>query len=565
MKPLFTAILCTLCIASHAQYKYNRIDINAGTQDSYHDVTKMIVHNGKLFMPVYHPSYGLELFSTDGTATGTSLVKDIYPGLWSNDIFGLTSYNGSLYFAAREMTNGTELWTTDGTEAGTKIVKKIFEDYRSGIRETHREVTVLNGKLIFAAIDTVPTGIELWQSDGTDAGTSILKDIIVFGTHPDPHTYGSEPKNFSVQGSKMYFSAINTSSSERVLYETNGTAGGTKRIEPGVAPGYIATDFFYVHNGGLYYSKAGGQLWRYNISTGQATMLKDIDPRTFGVSGFPPMAELNGKLYFTATDSTHGFELWTTDGTAVGTYMVKDIQPGIGGSVPQLAGSIVYKNKLYFSAQDTTDGTEIWVTDGTEAGTKQFANIFTDTKVGGFKGIIEYADKLFFYGRHAQGWQIYETDGSTAGTRILQGPNVSGTTMDTNYYAAKYHEPSGFTMYNNALYFFARWDSTGMELWSLQDTTIPIVNVATNTNVINPVTMFPNPAKNSISIKIGNAFAKGAVTIRDMAGRIIKTEMLHTANAERLYNIPIHDIPSGMYMTEVMIDDKRTIERLVIQ
>lgn len=565
MKPFITGILCALSFTSLAQYKYNRIDIHPGVLDSYNDSTKLVVNNGKLYTNVFHPSYGIELFSTDGTSAGTNLVKDIYPGTWSNDIFGITSYNGALYFAAKEMTNGSELWTSDGTSAGTKIVKKIFADYRSGIRENNRDFAVLNGKMIFAAIDTVPTGIELWQSDGTDAGTNMLKDIIVLGTHPDPHTFGAEPRNFAVSGGKMFFSGINTTSMEKVLYETDGTAAGTKRLDPGMPPGYIVTENYYLHNGGIYYGGPGGQLWRYNISTEQAALVKDIDPRYVGGNSFPPMAEMNGKLYFAATDSTHGIELWTTDGTTNGTFMVKDIQQGIGGSLPQMRGSIVYKDKLYFAAQDTANGVEIWETDGTEAGTKQLVNLFTDTKSGSFKGMINYADKMFFFAKHTSAWQLYQTDGTAAGTRLIQGPNTSGSSIDSNYYAAKNYDPSGIVLYNNAIFFFAKFDSTGMELWSMQDTTVPIVHVANTATVTNPVTLYPNPATGSISIKVGNTFAKGYITIRDMAGRVIKHEALDAYNAERHYNIPIQDVPTGMYITEVMIDDKRTVERLVIR
>ena len=40
------------------------------------------------------------------------------------------------------------------------------------------------------------------------------------------------------------------------------------------------------------------------------------------------------KTYFQASDSTHGTELWVTDGTTAGTSFIADIYPGTGGSYP---------------------------------------------------------------------------------------------------------------------------------------------------------------------------------------------------------------------------------------
>ena len=67
-------------------------------------------------------------------ALAASLVKDIFPG--SGHAFPdpfdfdavptqFVEMNGSLFFAAQGGTNGTELWKTDGTAAGTVLVKRI--------------------------------------------------------------------------------------------------------------------------------------------------------------------------------------------------------------------------------------------------------------------------------------------------------------------------------------------------------------------------------------------------------------------------------------------------------
>jgi ELWxxDGT repeat protein len=44
---------------------------------------------------------------------------------------------------------------------------------------------------------------------------------------------------------------------------------------------------------------------------------------------------VSGTAYFSADDGMHGFELWSSDGTALGTSLVVDIRPGEKGSSPE--------------------------------------------------------------------------------------------------------------------------------------------------------------------------------------------------------------------------------------
>ena len=99
-------------------------DIYTGENDS--DPYNFVVFEGYMYFVAEDETYGRELWKTDGTASGTVLVKDINPGsdgsCFSDD---LMVFNGSLYFTANDGTHGRELWKTDGTEAGTVMVKDI--------------------------------------------------------------------------------------------------------------------------------------------------------------------------------------------------------------------------------------------------------------------------------------------------------------------------------------------------------------------------------------------------------------------------------------------------------
>src|SRR5262249_6820554 len=142
----------------------------------------------------------------DGTAQGTRMVREINPTYQQGYFFGgglepggsnihdAVQMNGILYFSAADGVHGPELWRSDGIARGTRMVKDIDQDPGApifypgtpgeGAGSNPHELTVAGGRLFFAAIDGVH-GDELWVSDGTAAGTRMIRDIWQ-GTSPLP-------------------------------------------------------------------------------------------------------------------------------------------------------------------------------------------------------------------------------------------------------------------------------------------------------------------------------------------------------------------------------------------
>src|SRR5262249_8854048 len=90
----------------------------------------------------------------------------------------------------------------------------------------------------------------------------------------------------------------------------------------------------------------------------------------FPVGSYPHyLTEVGGTLFFAANDGTNSLELWKSNGTADGTVLVKDINPGGGnnGSLPNHLTAV--GGTLYFTAFVPATGIELWKSDGTEAGT----------------------------------------------------------------------------------------------------------------------------------------------------------------------------------------------------
>src|SRR5947209_8369307 len=106
---------------------------------------------------------------------------------------------------------------------------------------------------------------------------------------------------------------------------------------------------------------------RLRVELLESRALLSLTPIDFGATLASSPVAMNGALYFAATDLTHGTELWKTDGTAAGTVIVDDIDPGTLGSNP--TSLTVVGSTLFFAASDGVHGPELWESDGTTAGT----------------------------------------------------------------------------------------------------------------------------------------------------------------------------------------------------
>jgi ELWxxDGT repeat protein len=257
-------------------------------------------------------------------------------------VAGEKSKGYKAFFAASDATNGEELWVTDGTVAGTRLVKDINPGAAgSDINEMAR----FNDKVVFAANDGT-NGMELWISDGTEDGTYLVKPIHEWGD-------GSNPNAFTqINETQFVFRARNVDSQEWVPSTTDGE-----------------------------------QYWLW-ISDGTeegTQLLYECDTRWPGQDNGTyhyHWMRVGRKVFFKADIKegvTKGEELWVTDGTAAGTQMVKDINwevmnpatPEDGKTRNSAIDQMVnfYNEKLFFKAWTPDVGNEPWASDGTEEGT----------------------------------------------------------------------------------------------------------------------------------------------------------------------------------------------------
>jgi ELWxxDGT repeat protein len=319
-------------------------------------------------------------------------------------------------------------WAPCGTAA-----VRLADIYPGPTGSEPRDLVHGEGVLFFTADDGAH-GRELWRSSGTAGpGTSLVEDVF-------PGTSGSDPRDLTRVGDRLFFSA-DDGVNGRELWVSDGTAAGT----------YMVKDI-----------RAGAD--------------SAIDP-------FPSLRrderrflELDGVLYFGANDGVHGAELWRSDGTAAGTYMVEELEPGGGGSHPRRfarVGDAFYfvgsrgfdvhlfrstgtpgavsvlervednfifnltplRSRLFFLIDNDEGEASLWKTDGTAASTRHLRFFHGEYP----HDLVALGNRLVFsaganfngggFGGEPEGEELWVSSGTVAGTQLLEdlraGPDSS--------------------------------------------------------------------------------------------------------------------------------------------
>ncbi|MCH4154971.1 MAG: T9SS type A sorting domain-containing protein [Muribaculaceae bacterium] len=270
----------------------------------------------------------------------------------------LVSNASKIFFTAKTDAAGDELWVSDGTAAGTKMVKDIVP----GADGSNPQYLCLVGDKCFFAATTPDAGTELWVSDGTESGTTMVKDIYAGTGSSTPifiEPFGSKVLFFAMDDESELVPVVDSTKPEKWLWVSDGTATGTVRI--GDTP---------------------------TRETGW-----DSNRGHFAVIG--------DKAVFPGFSADMNETLWVTDGTKEGTKAIKDINPkAFTGWAKTQPATIQWLcavgNKAIFRAETVSEvtndaslgvngdiGSEIWVSDGTAAGTNWIGVDFAPGSDGG--------------------------------------------------------------------------------------------------------------------------------------------------------------------------------------
>lgn len=369
-------------------------DINPGEASS-NPSGDFALMNGFIYFFADRPAEGRELWRTNGTAAGTTLVKDIVPGTTgsttagNSEIFSAGSY---LLFAATTAASGTELWISNGTNAGTVLLKEINA---GALSSSPNSFYPFNGMILFTATDAA-TGTEIWKTDGTAGGTSLLKDINAGPGNSIGGALGAGLGYYLIFNNKAFFTANNGTS--EAIWATDGTTAGTTLIkDPGVGMfgSILIVDAAVLSNKFIFPVTSvfpeRYELWESDGTAGGTQLFKSFDgnqpafifvPFDISAGSLTPTQTLfqGNKFFFSASTAADGNELWISDGTLANTTMVKNINAGAADGLDLSYSSFTYTSTaLFFPATNGTNGVELWKSDGTSAGTTMVADIITGT------------------------------------------------------------------------------------------------------------------------------------------------------------------------------------------
>jgi ELWxxDGT repeat protein len=302
-----------------------------------------------------------ELWSSDGSTGPQHFVTTLPAGLDPGN-FGVVAFDAAgsnVYFAVRTAAAGLELWRSDGTAAGTGLVKDVNADpldarVQAGAR--------LGDAVYFGATDGSAPG-QLWKSDGTEPGTALVTTLST---------------QIGLRSVVSTGSALAIDAYDGTLWWSDGTASGThevrpagwptdRRFGPDASPTRIGNRMVFVA------PDADGvpSLWISDGSADGTRTLKVLGTANDDAFQAPRIVSAGGTAYFNATDPQHGNELWRTDGTAAGTILVRDFVPGpANGGMIAAASSAT---QLAFTAPDAGGTPRLWTTSGTSETTEQVA------------------------------------------------------------------------------------------------------------------------------------------------------------------------------------------------
>ena len=406
------------------------------------------------------------------------------PNTDGSDPTDFTDVDGTEFFIAgnepEARTQLTELWKTDGTSAGTVMLKDFhsgpYEGYDYGSFNDLSDLTNVNGTLYFAANDGID-GWGLWKSDGTASGTVLVRAFSYLNAYGDDLL--ARPYYLTNVNGNLFFTADDGVHGWQ-LWESDGTTGGTKIVDnispAGDAGFYDLTDvngrLFFVANDGT----DGWQLWASDGTSTGTIMLSDVNASGGGLyaAGHYNLTAVNAKVFFTASDGIHGTQLWKSDGTIAGTMAVSSGNQSDGGLSP---GDLTAAgNTLFFSASDGIDGTQLWTSDGTPSGTVMVSSGNANNGGLGPANLTAVGNTLFFTANNgSDGTQLWESDGTTVGTKMVSCVNVGVGFSDSG--PAKY-DIGNLTNVNGTLYFTGNDGIHGTELWENDGTSTGTFMVA---------------------------------------------------------------------------------------
>jgi ELWxxDGT repeat protein len=244
---------------------------------------------------------------------------------------------------------------------------------------------------------------------------------------------------------ESFIAAANVAPQPALFVDINTTGGSNPQYLT-----VVGERLFFTADDGVH----GYELWKSDAEG--TSMVKDIAPpgKDYGAHS---LKKYNGRVFFSANDDISGQELWVSDGTYEGTYLLKDIHPS-GDSNPTRFS--ISNSLLFFQARDNAHGYELWKSDGTSEGTEMVKDI-NPGNVSSSPTIMTDVNGILYFSAVVEGddYHLWKSDGTETGTaRML------------DKYGSIIPNPRDLTKAGELLFFRANFQSEGGVLWKSDGT-----------------------------------------------------------------------------------------------
>ncbi len=446
------------------------------------------------------------------------------------------SHDNKLYFAGNDSLYGHELWVYDGANPPNRVADIYDGPSSSGTVQ----LTSFQGAVYFSCTDGI-NGRELWKYDGVNPPFMLHE--------PFPGIGGSNPDIIGEFMGSLYFISNDGPTSE-VLYAYDGVNPPTSIVNLTTLTGTRSIGFFKEHNNFLYFKALNvngsgrEELWQFD-GINPPTFVTEISSEN---SGSKYLESFNGQLYFPAKESTYGNELWAYNEIDP-PYLVYDIFKGEESASPEWL--YAFGDNLLFSAIDGFHGRELWeLSTCLLPSTCCQASFYHYPDTSGQYSLTvvntSSGDNLSYF------WEFGDnstsTDSFPTHTYAVSGTyqlcltisNTSGTCNDTFcenlLVSSKKNTPLTINV-----------------IPPPEDFNVSTTNLPKESSF--DLHIFPNPTREILYLQ-SSATERFDLRIYDLTGRLL----FHQNNENQ---VALHQLPSGLYILEVIHDGQKRLKKFV--
>jgi ELWxxDGT repeat protein len=361
--------------------------------------------NDKIYFRTLTLESGNEVWVSDGSENGTNILKDIIPGTESSGNIepDFVAFGGKTFFTASDETSppwNYELWATDGTESGTQVLK----DITPGGSTFPRNIVALSDRLVFTTAN-----YNLWVTDGTANGT-----VMQVGEFEEVYDISRPHKDQVFLYVRNPLNSYNielwvTDGLQKIPKKVMEMPDDVYRM-------YFINHDVTLPNGKFLFrtlSSNGVDLWVTDGTPSGTEKLLSKGGGGGGVSAFIYNENLQKTIFVAFEDAVDGAQLWETDGTIPGTRLFKEFHPNHGVISGGIQSAEKDGFSLYFvdptmtlaeASKEEVSGImdeplefnwELWASDGTVDGTIPL-NFTSKTVSRGFEFASLNADVILF-------------------------------------------------------------------------------------------------------------------------------------------------------------------------